>query len=139
RVVILTTGWQTDDSQLALSSKFVPMLSSLLDLSGVTEIKPAQYFVGDPGLPANATTPGLYSADGQSGARFAINLDPAESRTAPMAPDELERFGAPVAAAAKLDPVREAARKAVLQGVDAENRQKLWRWFIVATLAVLLI
>jgi len=27
---------------------------------------------------------------------------------------------------------------ALLQGVEAENRQKLWRWFIAATLAVLL-
>ena len=29
--------------------------------------------------------------------------------------------------------------KIVLQGVEAENRQKLWRWFIAATLAVLLV
>ena len=29
--------------------------------------------------------------------------------------------------------------KTLLQGVETENRQKLWRWFIAATLAVLLV
>ena len=27
----------------------------------------------------------------------------------------------------------------MLQGLEAESRQKLWRWFIAATLAVLLV
>jgi hypothetical protein len=27
----------------------------------------------------------------------------------------------------------------MLQGMEAEGRQKLWRWFIAATLAVLLV
>ena len=29
--------------------------------------------------------------------------------------------------------------KTLLQGIETENRQKLWRWFIAATLAVLLV
>src|SRR5436309_1122960 len=45
---VLTSGWQPADSQLALSSKFVPLLYSLLDLSGGVKAQLAQYVVGDP-------------------------------------------------------------------------------------------
>ncbi len=39
RVLALTSGWQPDDSQLALSSKFVPLVGALLDLAcGGTEV-----------------------------------------------------------------------------------------------------
>ena len=42
-----------------------------------------------------------------------------------------------VAAAAS---VTQAARtKTLLQSIELENRQKLWRWFIAATLGVLLV
>ena len=52
RVILLTFGWHPDDSQLALSSKFVPLLYSTLDYSGAAA-PPAQYHVaircpGDP-------------------------------------------------------------------------------------------
>ncbi len=33
RLFVLTSGWQPDDSQLALSSKFVPLVGALLDLA----------------------------------------------------------------------------------------------------------
>src|SRR5262249_31499148 len=45
-VFVLTSGWHPADSQLALSSKFVPFLSSLLDLSGGVKAQLAQYTVG---------------------------------------------------------------------------------------------
>jgi hypothetical protein len=35
RVILLTSGWQPDDSQLALSTKFVPLLYATLEYSGV--------------------------------------------------------------------------------------------------------
>ena len=52
--------------------------------------------------------------------------------------NELEQLGVPIAKA-KAETVVPADKKALLQGIEAENRQKLWRWFIVATLAVLLL
>lgn len=70
--------------------------------------------------------------------RFAVNLDANESRTAPLASDELERLGVSLTPA-EAKPVVTGDSKIVLQGVEAENRQKLWRWFIAATLAVLLV
>jgi hypothetical protein len=46
-LLVLTCGWQPSDSQLALSSKFVPLLYSILEYSGISEGRQSQYFVGD--------------------------------------------------------------------------------------------
>jgi len=168
RVLILTSGWEPESSQLAVSSKFVPLLYSVLESSGVPAPLPAQYRVGDvvplgalastqgplrtlrlpdgsqQGLSPGETNfsrtdvPGVYTlaADGVT-KKFVVNLDPAESRTTPLSPDELERLGVPA-----LQPVvggeAEAERKVRFQNSELENRQKLWRWFIAATLAALL-
>jgi hypothetical protein len=147
RVVFLATGWQPEDSQFSVSSKFVPLLWSLLELGGSSAGAPSQWFVGDSApLPAEATEktvsfsePGIREVKvGERTVRFAVNLDTNESRTAPLSADELEKLGVPVTApvapekASKEDKVQ-------LAGIEAENRQKLWRWLIAATLAVLVI
>jgi hypothetical protein len=164
RLYVLTSGWHPDDSQLSVSSKFVPLLWSMLEQSGGVASFATQYAVGEtvplPGggasairLPSgesvtletgattfpNAVLPGVYElSGGPKTQRFAVNLDSNESRTAPLAVDELEQLGVPVARTqtAAASPVE---NKTLLQGIEAENRQKLWRWFIVATLAVLLV
>lgn len=46
-LLILTSSWNPSDSQLALSSKFVPLLYSVLEYSGVLAGQKYQYFVGD--------------------------------------------------------------------------------------------
>ena len=46
-LLVLTSGWHPSDSQLALSSKFVPLLYSILEYGGVLSEQPLQYFVGD--------------------------------------------------------------------------------------------
>jgi hypothetical protein len=46
-LLVLTSGWQPSDSQLALCSKFVPLLYSILEYGGVTAGQQLQYFVGD--------------------------------------------------------------------------------------------
>ena len=165
RLLVLTSGWQPEDSQLALSSKFVPLLYSLLELAGGVTSSPSQFLVGDAvplagpsagaltlrapdgssvSLAAGATNftqtlqPGIYGVPAASPPkRFAVNLDPAEARTAPLALDELERLGVPVTGQRPPDAARESERKAVLQSNEAEARQKLWRWLLVAALAVL--
>lgn len=164
RLYILTSGWQPDDSQLAVSSKFVPLLWSLLEQSGGVATFTTQFSVSDPvtlpaGLGATAirtpagssqpldaksteftetSQPGIYELTGGARPqRFAVNLDPNESRTTPLAPDELEQLGVPIARP-KLEAATPVEKKTLLQGIETENRQKLWRWFIAATLAVLL-
>ena len=82
-------------------------------------------------------TPGIYSMAVQPPKKFAVNLDAAESRTVPLPVDELERLGVPISHRAPI-VAHEAGRKVRLQTAELEGRQKLWRWFIVATLAVLL-
>ncbi len=46
-LLVLTSGWHPSDSQLALSSKFVPLLYSILEYSGAVTGQKPQYFVGD--------------------------------------------------------------------------------------------
>ncbi|MSU64905.1 MAG: VWA domain-containing protein [Opitutus sp.] len=165
RIYILTAGWQPEDSQLAISSKFVPLVWSWLELGGGVTSASTQFFVGDKvsrpvgadvtGVRqpdgttaviaagakefAAAAVPGIYEFTGAARSqRFAVNVDANESRTMPMDLDELEHLGVPVAQAhAAVAPVTSSQQ--LLQGMEAENRQKLWRWFIAATLAVLLV
>ena len=47
-LLVWTSGWQPSDSDLALSSKFVPLLYSALEYGGAFTGYQAQYFVGDP-------------------------------------------------------------------------------------------
>jgi len=46
-LLVMTCGWHPSDSQLALSSKFVPLLYSILEYGGVIAGQQSQYFVGD--------------------------------------------------------------------------------------------
>ena len=46
-LLIFTSGWHREDSQLALSSKFVPLLYSILEHSGRLNLHRSQYYVAD--------------------------------------------------------------------------------------------
>jgi hypothetical protein len=170
RLIVFTFSWRPVDSQFALSSKFVPLLYSILEQAGGLKAQLAQYRVGDPvelsaivsksnganvtvrkpdgssvTLPAGETRftqtdePGLYEVLAPpASVRFAVNLDSAESRTAPLAVDELERLGLP------MQPHEIALSKQVelrqgMHNTELESRQKLWRWLIVAALVILMV
>ncbi len=47
-LLVSTFGWHPADSDLALSSKFVPLLYSILEYGGMLTRQQLQYFVGDP-------------------------------------------------------------------------------------------
>jgi hypothetical protein len=166
RVLVLTAGWHPGDSQLALSSKFVPLLHALLDHAAGPRPPLPQYRVGDsislpgtgdppfrmefpdgtarvlePGVNqfTDTTTPGIYSASTSNRSwSFAVNIDPAESRTSPVPLDELERLGVPLQLLAAT-PQRAGARERQLHRVEIESRQNLWRWLILAALLILLL
>ena len=163
-LLVFTFGWHPNDSQLALSSKFVPLLYSLLEMSGGIKSQKAQYLVGDEVLFPNGTQkvtvrkpdgslmtlaegtkfaqtdqPGIYTVtSAQPPYRFAVNLAPEESKTAALSQEELERLGVPV----KYQPVETAKqaeqRRRHLQSAELENQQKLWKWLIVAALVILI-
>ena len=156
---ILTTTWRPADSQLALSTKFVPLLHSMLRQSAGLEPRDASVWVGDevhlpPGaepqvtapdgktLPAaggifTATTmPGIYrTTDGAFS--FAVNPRPGESELTPLSAAELRALGLPLD---QLTPA--AADKSQLRAMAAEeleHRQKWWWWLIVGAVAVFIL
>jgi hypothetical protein len=170
RVFAFTFSWRPGDSQFALSSKFVPLLYSVLDQAGGVKSQPSQYRVGDSvELPALAAAsgngvvsihkpdgsqvqiaagethfsqtdqPGIYEILGApSPIHFAVNLDPADSKTAPLPADELERLGVPMRPVA-VSPAQPLSRQQALRDTELETGQKLWRWLIIAALVVLVL
>jgi hypothetical protein len=164
-VLVLTSGWHPADSQLALSSKFVPLLYAMVELSGDVKPPAAQMLVGDTvslaptntaaqftvrkpdGTQAKLTVEGrfletdllgIYTAfSPRTTNRFAVNLDPSESRTAPLPLEELERLGLPLKAPTLAAIKQAQERKARLQAAELEQRQKLWRWLLVTALVIL--
>jgi hypothetical protein len=84
-----------------------------------------------------AAQPGLYRSGDYT---FAVNLDPAESRFAPMAPEDLASLGVPVGKQSEAENPQAAREKQrQLLATEAEARQKLWRWFVVGAVALLMI
>ncbi|TXT35917.1 MAG: hypothetical protein FD138_1175, partial [Planctomycetota bacterium] len=82
--------------------------------------------------------PGIYRAKvGSTETRFAVNLSPTESNTAPLNLEQLEqrgvRFGTDLTRAQRIDRERQQ------RDTELENRQKVWRWLIVAALATLIL
>jgi Aerotolerance regulator N-terminal len=161
-VVVFTSTWRPVDSQLALSSKFVPLLHALLEQSTDIPVTKAQYFVGDtlpmPSDPKGFTVrkpdgvevrveagerfsgtdqPGIYTVS-PGNRRFVVNLVPEESRLTTLPLDRFMALGVPLQPP-QLDPLTAAKRAAEAQAVDLEGRQKVWRWIIATALGVLLI
>jgi hypothetical protein len=161
-VVIFTSSWRPADSQLALSSKFVPLLQALLEQSANLPPQKAQYFVGDevpmpgssvpllvrkpdgnevPSAPgtkfSDTDQPGIYFISPPS-QYFVVNLAPDESRLAPIATERLIALGIPLRTAHD-SPAEIVRREGQAQAIEIENQQKLWRWGLVAALGVLLL
>lgn len=170
RLVVLASGWNPVDSQLARSSKFVPLMAGLLEGRNAGEADLANLRVNDrvplpaatgagPGgkgravlkpdgttvmLASGASTfaeadqPGIYTVGAGEGARaFAVNLDPAESKTAPLHVETLEQLGCRLASHARKVEDPEHLRQ--LRNGELEGRQKLWRWLVLAVIGVLIV
>jgi len=159
-VVVFASSWRPVDSQLALSSKFVPLLQALLEQSSSLPVQKAQYFVGDevtlpsnrepatvrkpdgvevsvaPGTKFSATDqPGIYTVS-PGAQRFVVNVPPEESRLAPFSAERFLHLGVPFHTEHET-PAPAARREEHAQAVELENRQKLWRWLLLAALGVL--
>jgi hypothetical protein len=156
RVLILGSTWTPAESQLALSSKFVPLLFGILEQSVNVRDTAHQYIVGDgvfipAGVNANAiilpdgtrtefaggsfvpAVPGIYKA---GDFEFAVNVDPSESKLTPLAPEELSNLGVPLKEQPTANEVAIAAQRQHLAlATETESRQKLWRNFLIAAIA----
>jgi hypothetical protein len=167
-LLIFTFGWHPADSDLALSSKFVPLLYSILEYGGTLTGQRPQYAVGDPvPLPAWAASdlasvqirrpdnslvhpdsvtftttdvPGIYTiVSPKQNQPFAVNLAASECRTDPMPVEDIEKLGVPVAQSVPDAPKITASSTQAADWAAMEGRQKLWRWVIVAVLSIVLL
>jgi Aerotolerance regulator N-terminal/von Willebrand factor type A domain len=165
-LLVLASGWNPADSQLAVSSKFPPLMQTMLDWSGAGLPERFQFQTGDaipsPSAVGGATIqwqkpdgkketlaadtvfgetdlPGIYTATvGDKQRRFAVNLPLDESRTAPLATDELARLGVPLQTPSQIPIAKAQEIQRQLQRAELENQQKIWRWLIAGVLAVML-
>lgn len=164
RVLVLASGWHPEDSQLAVSSKFVPLIESLLTeaygstrplrgieigetapLPSAPETQSGVWTVHLPGgatqrlnrgEPFRPTAPGIYRVDaaGQE-LHFAVNLPGSESATAPLALEQLEQVGVKLASQPSRQERLDRMRQA--RATELEGRQKIWRWLLVGCLGLL--
>jgi len=158
RLLVMASGWTPADSQLALSTKFIPLLYSILQpvLEGKTQSR--QFVVGSkvnvtrfnngqaggdvtvmpPGDGAAAipvdtvftpAAPGLYTAKGSGWSEtFAVNLTSAESRTEPIVMEQFQKLGLPMSTPATATLAVESAKK------TETHRREYWQWALAAVL-----
>ncbi len=166
RVMALTSGWQPGNSQLALSTKFVPFIGAILDLAGKDSEVAAGVSIHEPvALPsqkgksaitvvgpgkqesrleagqtsfAATDRPGIYLAKtSPQPTRFAVNLAAAESNTAPLDLDQLAQSG--VKMGVELTSNERLERVRQHRDTELEGRQKIWRWLVVVALGTLIL
>jgi hypothetical protein len=163
RMWIFTAGWQPIESQLALSTKFIPLMFGLFESSRGKSAANDRLNVGDPfpvisdfadGQPTIARLsdvagqpdetietsridrPGIYRITaGEQSLTFAVNLAESESHTEPMGDDELERFGVMLGRSVPEQVAAQAQRQ--LRDVELESQQQLWQWLLVGVLGLL--
>lgn len=165
RAWLFLAGWHPADSQLARSSKFVPLIWRVLEHAMGDRPTVSSAAVGEPlPIPPDATTavirkpddtvqnwtrdnttdfiavePGLYAIEaGTETVTLAVNVPAEESRTDPLAPEQLEAFGvkwSTKAAIPSAAPVAEQLRQQQL--VELEHQQQLWRWALLAAIVLI--
>ena len=159
--LLILTNWLSAGCQLALSSKFVPLLYSMLEYAGCFKEHVSLLVAGNE-LPLRDAAislqrpdgsavqpasgrwildaPGLFKASEASGSyNLAVNLDPAESKTAPLDVSELQKLGVPIHAPAARSAAAVEKERKWTHAAELESRQKLWRWLIIAALAFVLV
>ncbi len=167
RLLVLTSGWHPRDSQLARSTKFVPLMHGVLERAGVADVVLPQYEIGDRVVFAatdqrskaaavrkpdgsnvklasharaftDADQPGVYHLQFADAQNdFAVNVPAVESRTAPREVEQLEEFGVRVGNHATRLELAEKRRQ--MRDLELEGKQKFWRLLIVAALGVLIV
>lgn len=154
-LILLTSGWHPADSQLALSTKFVPLLYGWLEAAGFRNEQTASLLVGDvlpldgatsimtpdgqtltpkPGDTIRAEMPGIYTLGKDR--LIAVNIAPEEGRITPMDLAKLRELGVRVedfddTTSAK---VEDKERLAI---TEQEAQQRAWIWLLGSLLAIL--
>ena len=160
RLWVLTAGWQPSESQLALSTKFVPLLFGFFGRGGNGNVNGNNFSIGDDiSLLPSATArfeasdrrpipfrsledfaavdqPGFYRfIDGDVERSIAVNVAESESRTQILASDELERYGVVLGPSNDIGSMLATQRQQ--RDIELENRQRIWQWILVAVLVLI--
>ncbi len=163
-LLVLASGWHPADSQLALSTKFVPLLFGWLAAAGYAHEAQSLLEAGAP-LPWSLARPGeLVKPDGQrealpAGARpqldepglyqvveggetrwLAVQVPAAEGRVSVLPPERLEELGARMrqAAGETLVAAANEENRERLDSMEEESRQRFWWWALLVMLALVL-
>ena len=165
QVFVLAAGWNPDESELGLATKFVPLMNELLDLANRRPSVRNSFQVGDAvslPLPHTSTARWIESPDGdqiplaldeesfsqvdqpgiyvlhqdETDAKFAVNLNYDESRTDSMDVEKLAVHNVTLGSVPVEQEVIEQLRRE--GNVNLEARQKIWKWVIVGAIIVLL-
>ena len=158
RIFLFTSNWVPQESQLALSSKFVPLLYSMMRSAGFESDARRQFYAGDPvptpGSEAEVTHPDKTTSTGASTANLpgvytikhegetltcAVNVPFEESRLEPLLPEVFVTQGVTLAGEEGQGtlPATEA-EKIRLETVELEAQQKFWKWLVLAAVIILL-
>ena len=160
---VLTASWRPEESQLARSSKFVPLLNRMINhhaptygaryvvdrpISRLARTSDREIIVTKPDgsqvpLPIDQTEfdsvdqPGLYRLDaGDEEQTFAVNLATWETQTGPLDIAQLEQRGVRLGQGTTRSEELEALRQ--MRDVELEERQSAWQWLIAAALLLLI-
>lgn len=157
RVWLFASGWQADESQLALSTKFVPLMSGIFRYSGEEIRWPDSLYAGQT-LNASSDTilhspagsaitptasnvwelnaPGIYDRKkGDESTTLAVNVLPREFDLSLMDPDRLEQLGVTTGALPTAEVVRNQER--LMRNTELENQQQVWRWCILIAVGLI--
>jgi hypothetical protein len=168
-LLVLASGWHPADSQLALSTKFVPLWFGWLAAAGFSYEEEAAMQVGQ-ALPWEfkvegkvtgpsgqvevvkageafvAREPGVYRVEangvGKEARWFAVQLPAGEGRVSVMAEERLTELGVNLASG---DEVAGGAGEVSaevrerMDGVETEAKQRLWLWTLVAILFLVVV
>ena len=160
KVLALAAGWHPEDSQLALSSRFIPLLFSMLEYAGELRSGRAAHIQSGRSIPIPEQTDRVIVPDGRivhfeeeqvlftpdvSGVyhfkgeelqiSFAVNLPATESRTEIIDTESLTAVTHPSPPHDQPTISGEASDTRE----DKESRQKLWRWLIMAVWGALIL
>jgi hypothetical protein len=159
RLFVLASGWQPTESQLALSTKFLPLMFSFFE-SGTSAGASEQYTVGEAiDFPESDSAkivdsaggsfdykemsdqqsirePGVYQFQtARQSSSFAVNLNESESRTEPLDDEALAGYGVLLGDNVSTAETLENERQ--LRDRELESQQRLWQWILVLALALL--
>jgi hypothetical protein len=168
-LLVLASGWHPADSQLALSTKFVPLWFGWLAAAGFSYEEEAALQVGQ-ALPLDfkgegkvtgpsgqvdvvkagealvAREPGVYRVEangvGKEARWFAVQLPAGEGRVSVMPEERLTELGVNLVNGEQVEGGAvevTAEARERMDGVETEAKQRLWLWTLVAILFLVVV